>query len=454
MAPAQETQESVSSPESTSGRGKLAWLFFLLVSLHLAFLTPSIHLIPGERANIFSSILCLLSLCLAMTAGQRIALRVRSPEVVISFILLVLPFVSALFSESLRSSAMRAFAVTASGLGGFWCARLLLDTCERRVFFLWFCLAILGVFLVLAVLGMALSGKIHQFVDIHWHPTASRILLLSFAPLALITASPSPGLKMLGIGYLVVGYAILWAAGEYIGMESVVMIPAALCLLAACFYRWKRAQLTAVIGVLLVMSFAIGRHVAVHPTHVAKSHISVAYRIENIFFSWHLAKTHPLLGIGLWAPRERYLDDYDIVYPHVTKERFAQWTKKYRTSENTVLTFLGDLGFPFLLIYSLSLVAILSCLIRHALARSTEMYPHPIALLLPLAGLLLHLQVYEGLFQPQVSWFFHVLLGMVPMWEPGPRIESRMVRAVVLRALAFAVTLGLGVAAGFVLFRS
>jgi hypothetical protein len=41
-------------------------------------------------------------------------------------------------------------------------------------------------------------------------------------------------------------------------------------------------------------------------------------------------------------------------------------------------------------------------------------YLPALALLLPIAAGLLHFQVFDGLLNPQISWFFHVLLGMIP----------------------------------------
>jgi ABC-type uncharacterized transport system YnjBCD ATPase subunit len=37
-----------------------------------------------------------------------------------------------------------------------------------------------------------------------------------------------------------------------------------------------------------------------------------------------------------------------------------------------------------------------------------------VVLLLPLTASLLHFQFFDGLLFPQLSWFFHILLGLIP----------------------------------------
>jgi hypothetical protein len=74
---------------------------------------------------------------------------------------------------------------------------------------------------------------------------------------------------------------------------------------------------------------------------------------------------------------------------------------------------------------------------------------HPLVLLLPISGALLHYQVVDGLLHPQLSWFFHILLGLVPVsakLSPTPAVRTKNV---LLRIVAF----GAIVAAGLFLGR-
>ena len=50
---------------------KAAWIVFCLTSLQLAFLSPYIIVIPGDRANVFSAILCAVSLVVALAFRRK-----------------------------------------------------------------------------------------------------------------------------------------------------------------------------------------------------------------------------------------------------------------------------------------------------------------------------------------------------------------------------------------------
>jgi hypothetical protein len=140
-----------------------------------------------------------------------------------------------------------------------------------------------------------------------------------------------------------------------------------------------------------------------------------AYRIENFFFSWSIAAQHPLLGIGLRAPRDRFLADYQIKYPYISKEKFAQDVAEIVTADNTIFTFLPGLGIPFTVIYVLAVLALLAHLVRIAVRPPPGLYFRPLTLLFPLGLALVHFQLYDGLLFAQNSWFFHILLGLIPV---------------------------------------
>lgn len=392
---------------------RIAWFWFLAVCLHLAFVQPDPSLIIGERAKLFSGLLALVSLLLAIVSRPDRMLCYRPYELWISVILSGLALFSAWFSATPGSSMARTFVVLSAGLGGFWCSRMLLDSASRQTTFMWFCMGLLGAILVAGVLGLLATGMIHSFVDDHHHPLESRILLLSFAPLALLL-SGSRRKAFLGGAFLCCAYPFFMLLGRT-GSESAVVIPLILCLIGAWFIPLSRRFLCAIVSVLFIMSAWAGYHLGNHQAHYAKDHVSVAYRIENIFFSSRTAMRNPFLGIGLWVPREQELADYTTTYPYITKERFVEWTKELRTSENMFLTLLADMGFPFVMIYGLAVTALMWTLARMCVRPPSEGCLHPLALALPLTGAIIHFQVFDGLMHPQVSWFFHILLGLVPM---------------------------------------
>jgi hypothetical protein len=246
---------------------------------------------------------------------------------------------------------------------------------------------------------------------------------------------------------LSVSYLALLAAGKNLGMGSAVLIPPALVLLAACFRAWSARHLALLLLGLALASAIAGNLLWGIVQEKNRSHESVAYRMENVRFSWHLVREHPWFGIGLLAPREPYLQNYQVHYPYLTGEKFSAWTQKLRTSENNFLTFMADLGLPFTLLYSGAVIIVLVRLFNAAfLALPGTGFP-PLALLLPLLGEILHFQVLDGLFHPHISWYFHVLLGLGAAVAAGaPPIGVR--RAFLGRLLAFSTVMAGGAALG------
>ncbi|MDP1761425.1 MAG: hypothetical protein Q8L43_04305, partial [Deltaproteobacteria bacterium] len=116
---------------------KIIWIFFAATSCQLAFQHPSFLLVAGDRANLFSGLLAFFTLIVAVVFGRRGAIKCKSPEFLISMALAVVAGVSILFSLTPLSSSFRVFVLLASGLGGFWCARILLQTPENQRRFTW-----------------------------------------------------------------------------------------------------------------------------------------------------------------------------------------------------------------------------------------------------------------------------------------------------------------------------
>jgi hypothetical protein len=405
---------------NVSYRETFAWILFCATSVHLAFLQPYIVIIPGERGKVLSGLFCAISLIAATAFAGRRSSRIKAVPVAISGALVVLVILSGLFSQTPALSSVRGFAAVTAALGGFWCARLLLYSPVRQKYYLWLSVGMLSGIFVLAFVGNVTTGLIFPLLDSHWHPVANRIILFSFAPLALLYMKPV-GMKAVAIVLLSLSYVILLLGGKTSGMESAVFIPVGMLLLAVFVWELRstnKLRLSIALMVLLAMSMTLGNHISHRPSQVAKGHQSVAYRVENVFLSWKIAKENPFLGNGLLAPRQEYLADYEPQYPYIAKTSLDKWTDMLRTSENIFFTCLADLGFPFVILYSCVLFVLLCMLLRAVFHPPPEYVFHPLALLLPVAGALLHYQVVDGLIHPQLSWFFHVLLGLIPTSRP------------------------------------
>jgi len=393
---------------SAASRGeRLAILLFVFTCIQAAFLQPNVTLVPGERAKLFTGLLCALSLAACVLFVKRPVRCGSIPEISVSVILSVLIILSGLMSCTALSSSFRGLVVIASAAGGFWCARMLLDTDARQALFTQFCTIILAAIIALSILGQLLSGDIVHFLDVNPHPIACRVLILYFAPLALILRGGRPGV-ILGVSLLCLSYVVFLVSN----LRSAALIPVALGVIAVIFGTIRLRYFAAIL-VPLILILGIFFH-SLPAVKIGLDYEPAYYRAENYPFSWHIAKKHPILGIGLRAPREGYLEDYEIRYPYVNKETFRESVTRIVTSENIFLNFMVDLGFPFLILYTASIIILLFRLIRVARKKDSQNYLPAMALLLPITAALMHFQVLDGLLHPQITWFFHILLGMIP----------------------------------------
>jgi hypothetical protein len=291
-------------------------------------------------------------------------------------------------------------------LGGFWCARLWLHTPENQRRFQYLCLLLLGGVALLSLAGYFATGQIHGYITKGSnHPLTDLLFLLSFAPLALL-AGKSRALSLLAAVLLGVTYVILCLSQRL----SVVFIPLGVGFLwvALGALRWRH-----LVAALVVMAVIIG-FLAPQIYWFKLNKAYPAYRIENLFYSWSIAKQHPIWGIGLRAPRDQFLEAYQLEYPYGTKEQFAKNVAGIVTSDNQVLTFLTGLGFPFTILYCLAVLTLVLKLAGLALRPPPDCVLPPLALLFPLCLALVHYQLYDGLLFAQNSWFFHILLGLIP----------------------------------------
>ncbi len=391
---------------------KIAWLLFCLTCLNAALVFPSFAVIECDRAKLLTALFCLASLIASISFVQRTSSTGTPLEAIISAILTCLVFISSVLSATPEDSMLRGFSVVTSGLSGFWCSRFLLNSPGRREFFTWFCTVVLSLILILSLGGYFFYGGIEHFIDVNVHPLASRMLLLAFAPLALILGKVKRNV-MIGGSILCVAYAVCFLSN----LRSAVLIPVALGAVAVAFGSLKARRFLLILAPLAVVILLFFNHL---PIQKLKPYYEPAYyRVENYPFSWHIAVQNPFFGNGLRAPREKYLENYELLYPYNTKEKFADSTKRIVVSENIFLTFMADLGFPFLIIYVGSVGILLIRLMRSASRPNQPVFVPALAVLLPLLGALMHFFVLDGLLHPHVSWFFHILLGMIPAREPS-----------------------------------
>jgi hypothetical protein len=391
---------------------------FCCTGFQLATQIPYLVVVPGERSKVFSGLLCGATL-IALLAARRERLRWSLAGGVCSALAL-LCLASGIASGAPGPSLWRGMTLVFSAAGGFWCGRLVFEAPAQRRLLVRFGLLLLALLLLLGLAGFFLHGDVRVFTGMHKHEYNGLLLLLGFAPLGLIQERGRRGM-LAGIGSLLVGYGVI-----ALSLDPMVWFPP-LLLLGWVLLGVKRKRRMA-LPLLLAFLAALWLQQTRLPAYFfEKESINVWIRVENLFFSTHLARQRPLLGIGLTAPRTPYLENYRIRYPHVTKAQFAAvLPHQNRSSENQFLTFLGDLGIPFAALYGAALLLLYGRLTQRIAGRAAGEPQALMFLWIPLTGALLHLQVYDGLLHPQICWFFHLLLGMIP--APGP--ERAAARAV------------------------
>jgi hypothetical protein len=399
---------------------KVVWLIFAATCIQLTFLKPYLKLIPGAKINELSTLLCCLSLGLALSQWNKPAVRLKSPAVIITLLLVTLAALSTIFSLAPRPAAFRVLALAASAAGGFWCARIVLSTPENQRRFLW-----LGVFLFSGIVFISLAGYLARHnIDFYLqsgntHPDQDMIFLLSFAPLALLQ-DRSRRLRIFAVALLAIGFIPLCLSERV----SVMVIPLGMLVLAALLsaVRWQHLLI-----ILVLMAVVAGFFQ--HKIWWKKfSPAFQSYRLENFPFSWSIARQHPWLGIGITTSREGFLQNYQVKFPFTRKEEFAKVVAAIITADNTFLTFMAGLGIPFTLLYAAAIIILLAKLARLAFKPPPGLALPPVALLIPLSMALVHYQFYDGPLFIQNSWFFHLLLGLIPLgamraretaWQPA-----------------------------------
>ncbi len=396
------------------------WILFCLTCFQLTFQVPYVIMIHGQRANLFSGSLCAVMLVLARIHAGRKGISLPTNVMLISSVLSWLVLLSALFGDQIQTSAIRGFILLASGLGGFFCAGFLLKGEDGKRLFLWLCFFILWGVLLLSLVNYVAYGDIGQRTpwNMNRHAITNLILMLSISPLWLLLTK-SGTLRLLGLFTLAVGYGVFFLSGQ----RSAVLIPMGLTALAF-FMKGLRLKHT-IIALLLMGALAVLMYRQI-PHHLLRADFPrVFFRIESYPLSWHIAEKHPWLGAGLLASREKFLEDYILHWPHIDKGRFLHAMELCLTPENILLTFMCQLGFPFTVIYFGAVMFLISRLLALASKGETETIIPPLALLLPLSGALVQNLIFDGLLYPQLCWFFHLLLGLIPLDEGEAGVRRR-----------------------------
>lgn len=427
---------------------KLAWLYFALVSVHLVFLIPYWQVIPGENSRVFSAILCLIAFTSAIVVAERGKFRATWFEISFSLILSALAFTSAYFSITPVSSVARSFVLVCCCVGGFWCSRILLNTASRQKAFAWLCSASLAVFLAVCLLGYAIGGNLTFFFGENLHGMLSRMYLLAFGPVALITLGKAVPC-LIGSSLLIVAYIVSHLAASFSGVEMAALMPIAMAFVGVFVLAICARSRLVLFGLLFIVAAMASHYISNISTKEHWRQQYQSYRLESYPFALHVAEQSPWFGIGLRAPREYFVNDYTVRQPQYSKEQFIQELQYLETQENMFLTMLVGLGIPFFILYMLCLITIGFRLGADCIrGPSGESQISPIALVSPLAAGIVYSATTDIFMLASSAWFFHLLLGMVPIFDRQFSNSSVERKRILSRLAPVAATITIGVVVG------
>ncbi len=411
-------QESQTTDNRHSWPQSAAFLLFCATSVQLALLKTFVPIIPGLKVDVYAGLLCALTLSCATLTSKANGIRASWPELMASFALLGLAALSGFYSATKWSSIAWAFSWSAYALGGFWSARILLDTDFRKKVFVWLCAITIYVLIMLGLWGYYFHGMSQYFVD-DLHQLVNIILLLSFASIALISTKKALPV-FAGMSVLLASYGALYVCGIG-GVEAAILIPSVILIpgIIIMLIRSRSKVAPVVVGILFL---AVSAHYVLYVSGEQFQREEYQQdRIEFYPFSLHIAEKSPWVGIGLRTPREAYLDDYELRFTRQTDEQFAESVKWLVTSQNILLSFMVGFGVPFALIYTLALAYLLIKLFKAFVSPQQDTVIPPLALLIPIIAALLHYFMMDILIQPQIAWFFHILLALIPTALPKSR---------------------------------
>lgn len=378
------------------------WGLSSAVSLQAVFLTPYVVLAQNERTNLFTASLTLLPLL------ETLLERLRKPAAgwpwrsIAAWTLLAVGLgASAFASPSPRPAAFRVFAFYCPIVGGLAGGHFFSHSQQaRRYLFglLTFCFA-----------GLTLShlafGVCPSFMGLHHHALAGTLLLLAAGPIHM-AGGTGRGRRVFALSLLVAGAAVCFIAGS----RFVVLLPFALIptYLAFRSISWRGALLALAGSAAMAVWFF-----AAYPEKVLRveNYESTYYRVEAFPATWEILKGHAMLGVGIRTPREPFLASYEPVSGMATKAEFFATLSRNVTWDNQYLSLLCGIGVPLTLLYfyliGRPLARYLRGAWRHEVDTATER-----AITFALLASLIHFAVHDGLFYPQISWFFHLLLGV------------------------------------------
>jgi len=378
-----------------------------LTCAHAAFLFPYVVVVHGERTNLFTPLLVLASFFVVTYTSGKIFSdfwnRLRSSWEPCAWLTLGgLVMLSGFLSPERTASMYRSFAFFAPAVAGYWCGRFLP---EDGLWQRYGASVFTGLFAVLA-LGQIVHGAGQAFVDVHHHAMSNMLIVLAVGPLTFFMRAKTRVKKTIWLGVLLLGFGAAYLIGSrFTILLPFVLLPLALCSGCMC----KRYTFAATLLFLGVAAFFFSQNPG--KLFYLKDYESVFYRVEGVPTAMHIAKQRPLFGIGLRASRVPYLEDYEMHTDLTDSYSYMAVVESNVTSDNMLATMVVGLGLLPTALYIAMLTAYGRRLVRSFwVGRDAGLDYRMIGLVLFCC--LVHFTIQDGLLYPQISWYFHLLLGV------------------------------------------
>ncbi|WP_338667749.1 O-antigen ligase family protein [Pseudodesulfovibrio methanolicus] len=384
-------------------KSALNTLLVSFVCFQSVFLTPYVIIVATDRTNLFTPILSLFALIIiALVQGRQAPFA--KWDILAWLALGAIMAFGVTLTTDIPAAAYRAFALYVPALSGYWAGRLLTNDQYWKKLSPYI---MSGLFFLMSTVQIG-TGVDVPILQLHHHALANLLLLLAVGPATILIQGSFP-IKVACAAILSMGYFACYVVGS----RFTVVLPILLLPLMS-FLKLIRIKWLAIAGIPLLAVACI--FFIQKPDKILKFHNyeSVFYRIEGIPAAIHIIKKHPLFGIGLRTDREPYLEDYEMTFSMTDREHFMQVVRKNVTEDNMLMTLLVGVGFiPTILHLSMLIVYFSRLVIAIKTKHSGPL--NSTALAFALCASVLHFGVQDGLLYPQVSWLFHLLIGMIPV---------------------------------------
>jgi hypothetical protein len=410
-----------------------AFKFFCLSTIFITiFSVQAIYNWPplAEKLSIFLA--CALPAGIIILGRVRIWIKTRQipKEFIWVLLISILGLLSCLQSENQEASLKSMGLFLASGPLVFFVAKTLFKFKKNKESYLWMT--------SLSLLGLAFWGIYEHFslgivylFSRNPLPAGTLLILLSVGPLILLNRPNTMLTKLtLALSLFSAMFLIILMAKKSHLLGLVVFLTlltifrfriyfkfllgfmffTGLAFFSSDSLRVKYKNIMSLPNPLPVISPANENFIKPKPPFALYG--SIPLRIENYYFSFHVARENPIWGLGFNADLDPFLEDYKLrLGNYFPKERYREYIKTLNTFENIILTYLIEWGSLFSFIYFGGIIYIVAPYFREA--NNTSIGMEGILVLAIVISFSIMSFTFDTLRFPNINWVFHSLLGLM-----------------------------------------